>query len=129
MNPSADAIKENVFVFGDICKTRIHEVKNVPSIKFLAPFIYENIVSVALGKKPAKKIPMKLPIFAGISLGPSNGIFIMNEKVMESEDAGKSKFDYTDKYIQMFKGDVKLIQDQKLYLETTYKQLDSELIY
>jgi len=51
INPDIDctakAVKENIFVFGDISRSRIHEVKNIPSMKFLAPFVYENIRAIA----------------------------------------------------------------------------------
>ena len=50
-------------------------------------------------------MPKHLPTLIAISLGPSFGLFIMNGNVQADPAAGISKFDYTEKYMQMFGGD------------------------
>ena len=123
------AVKENIFVFGDVSKTKIHEVKNIPSMKFLAPFLYDNIMDLVQGQPVSHPIPNKLPAMLAISLGPKTGIFVMGDKVEESEVAAKSKYDYTDSYIKMYGGNVDMIQKQKAYLMDTYKQLSASIVY
>jgi hypothetical protein len=46
-NGSVSAVNPNIFVFGDACRTSINELKNIPSLKFLAQFIVKNITAVA----------------------------------------------------------------------------------
>ena len=132
VDPTFDATKTakaNVFVFGDVSRTRIHEVKNIPSMKFLAPFLSDNVTAVAQGKQPQNKIPQKLPVYVAISLGPKDGIFVQNDVAQASEAAALSKFDYTDMYIKMFGGSVELIKDQKKVLCDAYTSLNASLVY
>ncbi len=67
-------MKNNVFAFGDCCRTSINEVKNIASIRFLAPIVKANVVSVLKNETPLKAIPAKFPTLAAVSIGPSFGI-------------------------------------------------------
>jgi NADH dehydrogenase FAD-containing subunit len=103
-NGKAKAVKENVFVFGDICKTSLNEVKNIPSIKFLAPFITQNIKDHLKGELPSNPIPAKLPIFAAVSIGPSYGMFVTNQNVNAGEGLAAGKFTFAEDWIKIIGG-------------------------
>lgn len=120
-------VASNVFVFGDICKTSLNELKNIPSIKFLAPFIVENIEAQAKGQAPAKSMPAKLPVFVAISVGNDYGMYVVNKNVNGGDGMGKGKFEFTENYIKMYGGAHDIIKGQKAWLAGEYEKLSKEL--
>ena len=82
----------NIFAFGDICRTSLNEVKNIPTLKFLGFTLEKNLQSLVKGEPVAAEIPKKLPVFAAVSIGPSYGMFIMNSNVMAGDESGKAKY-------------------------------------
>jgi len=51
-------------------------------------------VSVLKGEAPKVSLPQKFPILAGVSIGPSFGIMIINSSVNSGDDIGNVKFQY-----------------------------------
>lgn len=113
-------MKENIFAFGDCCRTSINEVKNIPSLKFLAPFLHKNLSEVIKGQPTTESLPAKLPVFAAVSIGPSYGMFVMNSNVMAGDENGKAKAGFASDWVSMFGGDYEKYKGNKAYLESTY---------
>ncbi len=122
-NGKAKAVKDNIFAFGDCCRSSLNEVKNIPSLKFLAPFLYKNVSAVIKGEPAAESIPAKLPVFAAISIGPNYGIFVMNSNVMPGEENGKAKYGFAADWVAMFGGDYEKFKGNKAYLASTYEDM------
>ena len=93
-NGQAKPIQSNIFAFGDCCRTSLNEVKNIPSLRFFGPTLDANVVSVLKKEEPKVSLPAKAPVLAGVSIGPSFGLFIMNGNVNSGEGVGKVKFEY-----------------------------------
>ena len=110
------AARSNIFAFGDGCRTPANEVKNIPSIKFLAPFIAKSVSAVARGETPNSPMPLKIPVMAGISVGRTYGIFVANSFVMGGEGHGKSKFEYPITYCKQWSGDLESLQGMKAFM-------------
>ena len=79
LNPTK--VYENIFCIGDACITPSNEEKTVYPLKQCARICADNIIAMASGGLKLKKIPKT---FAGvylISLGPNDGIMIINDMV------------------------------------------------
>lgn len=72
-------------------------------------------------------MPKKLPVFAGVSIGPSFGIFIQNSAAYAGEGNGAIKFSLLDDYIKIWKGDDALLKGNTAYLKQSYDDLASKL--
>jgi len=120
-------VKTNIFAFGDCCRTTLNEVKNIPSLRFYGPTIFENIQAVLKGEAPSTALPTKAPVLAGVSIGPSWGLFIMNGNVMPGDETGKVKFQYIEDYHKSFTGSIEIWRGQRDWLNGTYKDLLGQL--
>jgi hypothetical protein len=122
-NGKAKAIKNNIFAFGDCCRTSLNEVKNIPSLRFFGPTLYANVVSVLKGEEAKTSLPAKAPVLAGVSIGPSFGLFIMNGTVNSGDGVGKVKFDYIKDYPNIWRGGIEAFRGQRDWLNGTYNDL------
>lgn len=122
-NGKAKAIQSNIFAFGDCCRTSLNEVKNIPSLRFFGPTLYANVVSVLKKEEPKVSIPTKFPVLAGVSIGPSFGLFIMNNTVNSGDEVGKVKFQYISDYSTVWKGSIDAFRGQRDWLNGTYNDL------
>ena len=122
-NPKAEALASNIFAFGDCCRTSINEVKNIPSIKFLAQFLESNLQKVVSGKTDLVSIPDKIPLFAAVSIGPSYGLFVMGDNVMPGDENGKAKYQFAETWVKVFKGDYETFKGNKAYMLKTYSDM------
>lgn len=122
-NGKSAAVKDNIFAFGDICRTSMNEVKNIPSIKFLRQFIAPNVKAVINGQAPTTSIPKKIPVFVAISIGPTYGMYVQNDSVYAAEGNGSGKFSFSEDYIKIWKGAHDVAKGQQAYLESTYADL------
>jgi hypothetical protein len=98
------ALRPNIFAFGDCCRTSLNEVKNIPSLRFFSRTIKANVESALKKEEPKVSIPAKFPVMAGVSIGPSFGLFIVNDTVDSAEGASRVKFEYIEQYNQIYKG-------------------------
>lgn len=93
----------------------------------MAPTIYANVVSVLKGEEPKVSLPAKFPVLAGVSVGPSFGLFIMNGTVNSGDDIGKVKFQYIEDYSGVWKGTIDTFRGQRDWLNGTYNDLLKQL--
>jgi hypothetical protein len=101
-------------------------VKNIPSLRFFSRTIKANVES-ALKKEESKvSIPAKFPVLANVSIGPSFGLFIMNNSVNSGEGTG-NKFEYIEQYHQIYKGKIDIFHDQSKWHNETYDDLLSKM--
>lgn len=120
-------IRSNIFAYGDCCRTSLNEVKNIPSLRFLSRQIKANVESLLKKEEPKAAIPAKLPVLAGVSIGPSFGIFVMNGNVNSGEGTGKVKFEYIEQYPQIMKGKIEIFRGQRDWLNGTCDDLISKM--
>lgn len=92
-------------------------------MRFFSPTLYANVVSVLKKEEPKVSIPAKFPVLAGVSLGPSYGLFVMNGNVNSGEDVGKVKFQYINDYPAIWKGGIETFRGQRDWLNGTYNDL------
>jgi hypothetical protein len=101
----------------------LNEVKNIPSLRFFGPTLYANVVSVLKKEEPKVSLPAKDPVLAGVSIGPSFGLFIMNSTVNSGYGVGKVKFEYISAYPAIWKGGIDAFRGQRDWLNGTYNDL------
>lgn len=93
VNSLADGVCPNIFAFGDVCYTSLNEPKSVPSMVFMLDLLLKNIMQIARSQRPSNQIPERLPELSAVSLGPHQGIMIMNGLVSLAADGGKGKYE------------------------------------
>ena len=83
----------NVFALGDCCITPINEPKTVYPIRLSSNILVKNLLQLAkYGKiKNFAKMPIVFPFLSSITLGPKDGVFIVNDKIEFGKSATKSK--------------------------------------
>lgn len=72
---------ENIYSVGDVCLTSVNEEKSIFPLKACLEICAANIIKAAQGNNLLDRIPT---VFAGlycISLGPDEGILIINDFV------------------------------------------------
>ena len=79
---------------------------------FLGPYLVKNLSQIAHGQRPSNPIPNKLPFMVIVSLGPSHGVMIMNGMVNLSDTMGQMKFQITDEFERLCKGDLTVEAEQ-----------------
>jgi len=92
VNSLADGVCPNIFAFGDVCYTSLNELKSVPSMAFMRDILVNNVLQIARSQRPSNQIPERLPELSSVSLGPRQGIMILNGLVNLAADGGKLKF-------------------------------------
>ena len=75
------------------------------ALSFLAPYLAKNLAQIAHGQRPTNTIPNRLPFMSLVSMGPAFGIMVMNGLVTSGDNIAKGKFDVTDAYEKLCKGD------------------------
>jgi NADH dehydrogenase FAD-containing subunit len=116
VNPIALGLKGNIFAFGDCTQTSLNENKGAMSMNFMMPFIINNLRQMSRGQRPSHTLPNRLHDFSMVSLGPTYGIMALNGLVIGNEGMAAAKFDLTDTYGRICKGDdrVRVSQNQNL---------------
>jgi hypothetical protein len=104
-DPTAQGVRDNIFAYGDVCQTSLNEEKTGIVLSFLVPTLAKNLAQIAHGQKPSNTIPSKLPHLSPVSLGPNFGLMVINGIVASGEAFGKSKFEVTDAFEGLCKGD------------------------
>ena len=86
------------------------------SMKFMSPSIISNLKQIANGQRPSHTLPNRLPNFSMVSLGPTYGIITLNGLVLGNEGIAAAKFELTDAYGRIFRGDdqKRVAENQKL---------------
>ena len=109
----AQPVASNIFCFGDVARTSLKNVKTIPAMKWMAPYIYQNIIAVGTGKQPSAVIPSTLPTVCVVSLGPDYGLMNLNGIISLNNKNGKMKFQVTADSINVMKGDLELAKKKK----------------
>ena len=75
------------------------------AIALLVPYLAKNLAQIAHGQRPSNALPSRLPFMTMVSLGPSFGVVVMNGLVTSGDNIAKGKFDVTDAFGNLCKGD------------------------
>jgi len=70
----------NIFAVGDVCLTFLNEEKAILALKIMAGIVAKNIMALGHGTR-LQEVPNVIPSVYGITLGPENGILIINDFV------------------------------------------------
>ena len=71
-------VYENIFCLGDACLTSANEEKSVTPLKQCVDICFNNILNIATTRGKLKSIPRVFPGLYSISLGPEEGIIVVN---------------------------------------------------
>lgn len=123
IDPVAKGVRENIFAFGDVCLTSLNEVKTAFVIVFLTEYLSKNLQQLAVGQQPSHQLPSRLPFMSMISLGPQYGIMVMNGLVADGATMAKGKFDLTEAYAGLARGDPATIEKMKKQFNGVTKML------
>eukprot|EP00350_Pseudokeronopsis_sp_OXSARD2_P008133 CAMPEP_0170552598 /NCGR_PEP_ID=MMETSP0211-20121228/10475_1 /TAXON_ID=311385 /ORGANISM="Pseudokeronopsis sp., Strain OXSARD2" /LENGTH=157 /DNA_ID=CAMNT_0010860415 /DNA_START=843 /DNA_END=1313 /DNA_ORIENTATION=- len=96
---------ENIFCLGDACLTSANEEKSVTPLKQCVDICFNNILNVATSRGKLKSIPRVFPGLYSISLGPEEGIIVVNNYVHVGPKAALTKREIEENYMGSLKGD------------------------
>jgi len=65
-------------------------------------------------------IPKKFPLFSAISIGPSFGIFVKNNKIVYGAGYGAAKFGFAEDFMKIYGGQHEIAVEKKIFFDQTY---------
>mmetsp|Transcript_3303 Transcript_3303/g.2257 ORF Transcript_3303/g.2257 Transcript_3303/m.2257 type:complete len:155 (+) Transcript_3303:643-1107(+) len=82
---------KNVFCVGDVCQTALNEEKSIYPLKEMASIAAHNIKALANGQQNLLALPEQMGRIYAITLGPENGMLIINDFVSVGRNAANTK--------------------------------------
>eukprot|EP00347_Sterkiella_histriomuscorum_P014384 403361073 len=113
LNPHARGVAQNIYCLGDVAKLHLENAKTIPVLKWIAPYVFKNIMQHASGQQPQFTIPNSLPTLCMVSLGPNWGVLNINGMSTIGDKHGKTKFEITEESMKIMGGDHQLVQKGK----------------